>query len=476
MSKNIELIQDLIKQAEQIAYRNGHRDAVEKRAEMLLRKIFGDNTHYLKSLKAIRYSPGIWTSGTPDSASGRDNSTYKKLAVQWLNEALCFVSSSVVADSLVLRNRQLLVAAKRYIGNRIYKFFNNGGVVIVINNDWVAYNEIKFANYESINQALNVRVFIIQEVGETLDSSVITSPKLVHDIKLKQEQSSNGQYLITNLSAVEISDGTYPIFRWEYPDGTNSIGVNPNRMLSNGDIIKLKITNFHPDVIFADNIAGECIIAIGPNNIVAKNNCSFDFNATFTDFSQSQWDVEWTFSDGTKNTNWIFSKQFSSSVTVTLCYINKISKVRCCGSKFLISTSCDCGIKKTRNAELIPEVNGQKWRIQASIWVKAGEVGCEMKYLRKFWVGWLPASNDGVVTDLSGTYKRQLSDKSCLDVSVFGSKALGKGTYPTSISFTQSDIQNIFRETNKLTSGHRVKVNGTWFGFGINGVSRLILD
>jgi len=42
------------------------------------------------------------------------NSTYKKLAVQWLNEALCFVSSSVLADSLALRNRQLLVAAFRY--------------------------------------------------------------------------------------------------------------------------------------------------------------------------------------------------------------------------------------------------------------------------------------------------------------------------------------------------------------------------
>jgi len=42
------------------------------------------------------------------------NSTYKKLAVQWLNEALCFVSSSVVADSFRLRNRQLLLAAKRY--------------------------------------------------------------------------------------------------------------------------------------------------------------------------------------------------------------------------------------------------------------------------------------------------------------------------------------------------------------------------
>ena len=42
------------------------------------------------------------------------NSTYKKLAVQSLNEALCFESSLVVADSLVLRNRQHLVAANRY--------------------------------------------------------------------------------------------------------------------------------------------------------------------------------------------------------------------------------------------------------------------------------------------------------------------------------------------------------------------------
>jgi len=42
------------------------------------------------------------------------HSTCKKLAVQWLNEALFFVSNFVLADSSVLRNRQLLVAAKRY--------------------------------------------------------------------------------------------------------------------------------------------------------------------------------------------------------------------------------------------------------------------------------------------------------------------------------------------------------------------------
>jgi hypothetical protein len=34
-----------------------------------------------------------------------------KLTDQWLNEALRFVSSSMAADSFVLRNRQLLLAA-----------------------------------------------------------------------------------------------------------------------------------------------------------------------------------------------------------------------------------------------------------------------------------------------------------------------------------------------------------------------------
>jgi hypothetical protein len=42
------------------------------------------------------------------------NSGFKKLAVQWLIEHLCFVSSVVLADSFVLRNRQLLKPTKRY--------------------------------------------------------------------------------------------------------------------------------------------------------------------------------------------------------------------------------------------------------------------------------------------------------------------------------------------------------------------------
>ena len=42
------------------------------------------------------------------------NSTYKKLAVWWLNEALCIYQSLCLVDSEVIRNRHLRVAAKRW--------------------------------------------------------------------------------------------------------------------------------------------------------------------------------------------------------------------------------------------------------------------------------------------------------------------------------------------------------------------------
>lgn len=43
-----------------------------------------------------------------------DNKRFAKKRVQCLNEALCFVSSSMLADSLVLRNPLLRQAPKRY--------------------------------------------------------------------------------------------------------------------------------------------------------------------------------------------------------------------------------------------------------------------------------------------------------------------------------------------------------------------------
>jgi hypothetical protein len=49
-----------------------------------------------------------------DGEAHAHNRRLAKKRVQYLNEALCLVSSSVLADSLVLRNPLLRQAPKRY--------------------------------------------------------------------------------------------------------------------------------------------------------------------------------------------------------------------------------------------------------------------------------------------------------------------------------------------------------------------------
>jgi hypothetical protein len=49
-----------------------------------------------------------------DSITIGYNSTYPKVAVQWLNQTVCFYQSLCLVDSEVLRIRHLRVAAKRY--------------------------------------------------------------------------------------------------------------------------------------------------------------------------------------------------------------------------------------------------------------------------------------------------------------------------------------------------------------------------
>jgi len=53
------------------------------------------------------------TLGQQKTRKATHNSTYPKVAVQWLHQALCFYQSLCLADSEVLRNRHLRVATKR---------------------------------------------------------------------------------------------------------------------------------------------------------------------------------------------------------------------------------------------------------------------------------------------------------------------------------------------------------------------------
>ncbi|WP_066839185.1 TIR domain-containing protein [Rufibacter ruber] len=95
MESNIGLINDLINQAEEISYHNGERDRVIKRSEMLFRKIFGNDTHYISALKKIRFSPQIFSTSTP-------NSTFERAFNNGKRELLNLLS--VIAEDLQLES------------------------------------------------------------------------------------------------------------------------------------------------------------------------------------------------------------------------------------------------------------------------------------------------------------------------------------------------------------------------------------
>ncbi|HMT53922.1 MAG TPA: hypothetical protein PKD16_14120 [Saprospiraceae bacterium] len=304
-----------------------------------------------------------------------------------------------------------------HIGTRIFKFYDNSGVAIVLNNDWTKYNAIKNHSYDALRQTGNL--IVTNDTQESWDKFY----NIGSDGKVSTEK-------------------TY----------VTPTPTNPESPLA---------CDFS-DALVVTNLSGGKIRVELPSQI-------YDI-------------YEWTFSDGSKASGnpLIIDCNQKSNGTVTLDVWALDTSVpagkrRIC--RGTVAFFCNCGEKKSINKEIIRTVNGQTWRIQASMWVKSKEVGCEMSYKKKGLFGiWLPASNKGVCTDLNGTYKRELANKSCIDVSGNGIKCLGNGTFPTSISVKISDVDKIFREPSKLSSGHRVNVKGTWFGFGINGVPRLILD
>src|SRR5690606_25921535 len=64
--------------------------------------------HFDSSVRKQKVVQPVTDDKTPSA-----NSTYPKVAVQWLNQALCFYQSFCLVDSEVLRNRHLRVAANR---------------------------------------------------------------------------------------------------------------------------------------------------------------------------------------------------------------------------------------------------------------------------------------------------------------------------------------------------------------------------
>jgi len=223
---NLDLIKDLIKQAEQITYSNSQRDAVEKRAEMLFRKIFGNSTPYLKSLKDIRYSPGIWSTSTPPTVFENSFNSGKKQLLNLLN----VIAEDLQIDSMINEpqkqngtnsflssnvfivhghNEEMKLAAARTIGKLrlnpiilheqpnkgktiIEKFAENSDVafaIVLLSADDIAYNKNEKVETAKFRARQNVIFELGYFIGKLGRDKVFVLHEIENDFEIPSDYS-----------------------------------------------------------------------------------------------------------------------------------------------------------------------------------------------------------------------------------------------------------------------------------------------
>jgi hypothetical protein len=368
------------------------------------------------------------------------------------------------------------------IGNRIFKYYEDGGIAIVLNNDWQLYETIKNQEFNELRQTRNLVItndmmqedlsnyFELDRDGNIIENKNIFLPRIY------QVDKPNGRYSFFNASLVE-GNVTYT---WRYGDNTTSIGITPNRDLSLNESATLVIDNGSGTTTTIS--ASPLACSIENFNITNLPNCAIRVELPgFDPITNPNYTIKWIFSDGTVGTTNPFTKGGGGSGTVRCVLIRKSDGTEACWLTKPYATGC-CGIKRTRDFTRIftnAGGSGQTWRLECSIWVQANEVGCSQRYLRRIGGVWVPAQSGSVNANIFGTYLRETITNGTLDCSVVpasGSKSFGAGTFPTSFSVTIADPGNIFRNPNQLSSGHTLIVNGVALGPGNGGTSRLFLD
>src|SRR5690554_1423196 len=88
MKQKSELIESLLNEAQKLSYKDGNLDKVQKRAEMLVKKVFGEKTEYVQKLNSISYSPYVVTSGMDRSVYQRSFSSGKDELINLINTML----------------------------------------------------------------------------------------------------------------------------------------------------------------------------------------------------------------------------------------------------------------------------------------------------------------------------------------------------------------------------------------------------
>lgn len=205
---NIQLIEELIEQAQNLKYKDGKLDEVTKRAKMIIRKSFGENSEYLKDLKGILYSPFVFTSNTPYSTFERSFYSGKKELLNLLN---------VMLEDLSL-DLKLSKKVHDTVANGIFQIMN-----------------------DETNKEMNKNIFVVHGHNEEMKLSVArTLEKLELLPTILHEQPNKGRTIIEKFT--EYSDVGFAVVILSADDiayPKSSDGSNPKHRARQNVILEL---------------------------------------------------------------------------------------------------------------------------------------------------------------------------------------------------------------------------------------------
>jgi len=146
------------------------------------------------------------------------NSTYPKVAIQLLNQALCFYQSLCLVDSEVLRNRHLRVAAKRCVQHIFRTYAESFSPIFPKEIYWNCYRKILRDNWKP-NRTLSIN--FVLKIGFRENSLWNQNLKLSVAWKLALRENPNfaNKLCVEFLSSENIMQHTTAVcFKWLLPD------------------------------------------------------------------------------------------------------------------------------------------------------------------------------------------------------------------------------------------------------------------
>lgn len=368
-----------------------------------------------------------------------------------------------------------------HIGTRIYKFFENGGIAIIFNNDWNLYNSISNSTFESLHTGYNIAISSTYKddwdnyFTFSNDHSVTTEKEtLIPRFYATRTESNN--LIVHNISLIESFNG--PItFTWLYSDNTTSIGIVPNRELLPNESISVTIGRGggRTDVVTSELILRECPVIVVTN----LSNNQIRFEDTNWGTGRNYLYMRWIFSDGTTSNNNQnpFTRNCSGDGTVTCEYRYINSNELACS--FIVPYFCKCGEGKNITNRKDQSISGRSYRIEVELSAQGNEVFARTKAYRKSLLGicQLTKKYDKLGAGMHGTYKIQSNpNAACIQRSIDSSTEIDGGTYNILRYYRDEKPSSVLRMPYALMSSHWLTKDGVTFGFGVNGSSRLVLN